>query len=101
MGHETRSMTRGDCEVHGRRTAFGQNVLSIKGCQFWNELPAFLREIPTFPAFKGQLKQWLKDNQSCEHTVIFFRLAISLVSVILYCMSKVLYSLYVLCEDNR
>ena len=70
-GHETRSMARGDCEVYGRRTAFGQNVLSIKGCQYWNELPAFLREIPTFPAFKGQLKQWLKDNQSCEHNLSF------------------------------
>ena len=44
-----------------------QNVLSIKGCQYWNELPVTLREIPTFTAFKGQLKQWLKNNQSCDH----------------------------------
>ena len=29
-GRCTRSETRGDCEVHRRRTTFGQNVLSIK-----------------------------------------------------------------------
>jgi len=66
-GHGTRSVHRGDCEVYGRKTTFSQNVLSIKGCQYWNELPVTLREIPTFTAFKGQLKQWLKNNQSCDH----------------------------------
>ena len=66
-GYDTRSASRGDCEVHGRKSTFSQNVLSIKGCQYWNELPLTLREIPTFTAFKGQLKQWLKNNQSCDH----------------------------------
>ncbi len=66
-GHGTRSVSRGDCEIGFRKTTFSQNVLSIKGCQFWNHLPASIREIPTYGAFKGQLKQWLKPTQTCNH----------------------------------
>lgn len=63
----TRSATRGDCEVQHRRTTFGQNVLSIKGSRSWNNLPTSIRECPTFVTFKNSLKQWLKDNQTCDH----------------------------------
>ena len=66
-GHSTRSISRGDCVVVFRETTFSQNTLSIKGCQYWNHLPVTLREIPTFTAFKRHLKQWLKDDQTCDH----------------------------------
>ena len=40
-GRSTRSETRGDCEVHRRRTTFCQNVLSIKGSSLWNSLLSY------------------------------------------------------------
>ena len=63
----TRSTSRGDCKIDCRRTTFGKSVLSINGCQYWNLLPASIREIPSFGAFKGQLKLWLKSSQTCNH----------------------------------
>ena len=66
-GRETRSSAMGDCVIGFRKTAFCQNILSIKGCNYWNQLPGTIRDIPTYTAFKGQLKQWLKQSQQCNH----------------------------------
>jgi len=57
-GARTRASVRGDCEVPFRRTAFGQNSLSVKACKL---------ECSTFPIFKTRLKVWLIANQSCDH----------------------------------
>jgi len=66
-GRSTRSETRGDCEVHRRRTTFGQNVLSVKGSSLWNSLPTQIRDCATLNSFKGQLKEWLRNSQTCNH----------------------------------
>jgi len=66
-GARTRASVRGDCEVPFRRTAFGQNSLSVKACKLWNSIPISVRECSTFPIFKTRLKVWLITNQSCDH----------------------------------
>ena len=66
-GYSTRSDSRGDCEVQFRNFEFGKNVLSIKGCISWNNLPTTIRESPTFPTFKNRLKTHLRTSQICNH----------------------------------
>ena len=66
-GMSTRAPDRGDCEIPHRRTTYGRNVLSVVGGDIWNSLPSTIREGPTYSSFKGQLKQWLKSNQKCDH----------------------------------
>ena len=66
-GARTRASSRGDCEVPFRRTAFGQNALSVKAGKFWNSIPISVRECPTLITFKTKLKVWLKASQSCNH----------------------------------
>ena len=63
----TRAITRGDCEVPYRATAFGKNTLSVQGCSIWNDLPLTIRDCLSFPSFKFNLKKWLVDNQTCDH----------------------------------
>lgn len=43
-----------------RRTTFGQTVLSLKGNEIWNNLPAVVRDCPTYPTFKTHLKDEMK-----------------------------------------
>ncbi|XP_071058766.1 tripartite motif-containing protein 29-like [Pseudochaenichthys georgianus] len=50
-----------------RRTTFGQDVLSIKDSSLWNSLPTEIRDCPTLNSFKGQLREWRRDKQTCEH----------------------------------
>ena len=66
-GLNTRAITRGDCEVPYRVTAFGKNTLSVQGCSIWNDLPLLIRDCLSFPSFKFNLKEWLLDNQTCDH----------------------------------
>lgn len=63
----TRSVVRGDCAVQFRKSAFAQNVLSIKGSINWNTLPTVIRGSRTYILFKKQLKTWLNNNQNCDH----------------------------------
>lgn len=66
-GISTRATIRGDCEVPHRQTAFGKNILSVQGCLIWNDLPLSIRDSPSFPSFKSNLKKWLLNNQTCDH----------------------------------
>ncbi|OON91327.1 MAG: hypothetical protein ATN33_01430 [Epulopiscium sp. Nele67-Bin001] len=63
----TRALSRGDCYVQRRRTKFGQMVVSIRGVQSWNSLPAHVRSCHNYTTFKKTLKQWLVTNQICSH----------------------------------
>ena len=65
--HRTRSTSREDCEVPRRRTTFGQNVLSVQGSLLWNSLPNPIRDSPTFSVFKRKVKNWLLEDQTCDH----------------------------------
>lgn len=66
-GRVTRASTRGDCVIPYRRTTFSQQVLSVKGSEIWNNIPAAIRDSNTFNTFKTNLKRWLKRNQICDH----------------------------------
>ena len=63
----TRALAKGDYEVKWRRTKFNQMVVSIRGTQSWNTLPAHIRLCDNISTFKMTLKQWLKTNQTCSH----------------------------------
>ncbi len=66
-GRATRAATRGDCVVPYRRSKFGQTVFSVRASNYWNCLPAELRESTSYLSFKFKLKKWIKNTQTCNH----------------------------------
>ncbi len=66
-GRATRIATRGDCVVPYRRSKFGQTVFTVRASNYWNCLPAELRESTSYLAFKFTLKKWIKNTQTCNH----------------------------------
>lgn len=65
--HVTRGITRGDCIIPTRKSAFRQSAFSVTASKQWNLLPMLIREANTYRSFTGQLKNWLIHNQICAH----------------------------------
>lgn len=64
---QTRSVERGDCVISYRKSSFSQSAFSIKAAHLWNALPLYIRTTKTCHSFKLSLKNWLLNNQLCEH----------------------------------
>lgn len=63
----TRGAARGDCTIPLRKSAFGQTSFSVHAAKDWNFIPTTIRNMNTYHTFKTHLKQWLVNNQNCEH----------------------------------
>ena len=63
----TRGAARGDCIIPFRKSVFGKNAFFVRAATEWNLTPLYIRNVTTYSTFKIQLKQWLIDNQSCQH----------------------------------
>ena len=62
-----RSVSRGDCSVPQRKTAFSQSAFSYKATSEWNRLPEYLKHIPDYHKFNCEVKNWILSQQSCQH----------------------------------
>ena len=63
----TRGVTRGDCIIPSRKSAFSQSAFSVTTSQEWNNIPTCIRDLNTYRSFSSNLKQWFIDNMTCQH----------------------------------
>ena len=63
----TRGASRGDCEIPFRKSLFGQSTFSYRTAHEWNSTPQNIRDCSSYNSFKRNIKNWLMDNQHCEH----------------------------------
>src|SRR4029434_3157980 len=66
-GWATRAVTMGDCVIQYRHSTFVRTVFSVRAPNYWNTLPTNVRECASFSVFKNKLKNWMKNNQTCNH----------------------------------
>lgn len=52
----TRGAARGDCIIPFRSSAFSQSAFSITAAKEWNSIPISIRELPTYSAYRANLK---------------------------------------------
>ena len=60
----TRGVTRGNCIIPLRKSAFSQSAFSIKAAHDWNAVPVHIRDITTYRSFSRQLRTWLISLQN-------------------------------------
>lgn len=65
----TRAATCGDCKVPFCKTAFAQNVFSVKGANLWNWLPTNIKTLTKLSTFKKPTKAWFIQQQQCDHAI--------------------------------
>lgn len=63
----TRGVTRGDCIIPSRKSAFSQSAFSVTASREWNNIPTCIRDLNTYRSFSSNLKQWFIDNMTCQH----------------------------------
>jgi len=63
----TREVSRGDCIIPLRKSAFSQSAFSVRASLQWNTIPSSIRDINTYSLFRSHLKHWLISNQTCQH----------------------------------
>ena len=61
----TRGVTRGDCIIPSRKSAFSQSAFSVTTSQEWNNIPTCIRDLNTYRSFSSNLKQWFIENMTC------------------------------------
>ncbi len=52
----TRAASSGNCKVLFCKTSFAQTVLSVRGVQFWNSLPDYLKSAANYNHFFKKLR---------------------------------------------
>lgn len=63
----TRSVTRGECSVLQRKTAFGKSSFSYIAMTQWNTLPTDIISCRSPHTFSHLAKRWLLSRQECTH----------------------------------
>ncbi len=63
----TRAASSGNCRVIHCKTSFAQTALSVKGVNFFNSLPDYLKSIANYNHFKKATESWLLHQQTCSH----------------------------------
>lgn len=54
-----------------RKSSFIQCAFLVTAAQEWNSVPVNIREVASYSLFKKQLKNWLIQQQTCDHLYIF------------------------------
>ncbi len=92
----TRGLAYGNCRVAQRKTTFGHSSFSVKGIHLWNALPTEMKTLTDLKIFNEKVKNWLKQNQICNHWLLIMHWCLYIGNEILLCyICRCFYLFYV------